>query len=92
MVERQARDLEVRASNPGPDSNFSLKFKSHTHQTINAEHTKALFNNTDLWTSVPKHFCTIKVHKILKKARDYDGITNSSIKHPNTVSTQLLIY
>ena len=25
--ERQARDLEVRGSNPGPSSNFSLEFK-----------------------------------------------------------------
>ena len=27
MVERQARDLEVRDSNPGPGSNFSLELK-----------------------------------------------------------------
>ena len=27
MVERQARDLEVRGSNPGPGSNFSLESK-----------------------------------------------------------------
>ena len=27
MVERHARDLEVRGSNPGPGSNFSLEFK-----------------------------------------------------------------
>ena len=27
VVERQARDLEVRGSNPGPGSNFSLEFK-----------------------------------------------------------------
>ena len=27
MVECQARDLEVRGSNPGPGSNFSLEFK-----------------------------------------------------------------
>ena len=27
MVERQARDLEVRGSNPGPGSNFSLELK-----------------------------------------------------------------
>ena len=27
MVERQARDLEVRGSNPVPGSNFSLEFK-----------------------------------------------------------------
>ena len=25
MVERQARDLEIRGSNPGPGSNFSLE-------------------------------------------------------------------
>ena len=28
MVERQARDLEVRDSNPGPGSNFSLESKT----------------------------------------------------------------
>ena len=28
MVERQARDLEVLSSNPGPGSNFSLEFKN----------------------------------------------------------------
>ena len=27
VAERQARDLEVRGSNPGPGSNFSLEFK-----------------------------------------------------------------
>ena len=27
MVERQARDLKVRGTNPGPGSNFSLEFK-----------------------------------------------------------------
>ena len=27
MVERQARDLEVRGSNPGPSLNISLEFK-----------------------------------------------------------------
>ena len=27
MVERQARDLEVRGSNPSPDLNISLEFK-----------------------------------------------------------------
>ena len=27
MVERQDRNLEVRGSNPGPGSNFSLEFK-----------------------------------------------------------------
>ena len=27
MVERQARDQEVRGSNPGPGSNFSLEFQ-----------------------------------------------------------------
>ena len=27
MVERQAIDLEVRGSNSGPGSNFSLEFK-----------------------------------------------------------------
>ena len=27
MVERQARDPEVRGSYPGPGTNFSLKFK-----------------------------------------------------------------
>ena len=27
MAERQAIDLEVRGSNPGPGSNFSLEFK-----------------------------------------------------------------
>ena len=30
VVERQARDLEVRGSNPGTDSNFSLEFKFHS--------------------------------------------------------------
>ena len=28
MVERQARYLEVRGSNPGPGSNFFLEFKN----------------------------------------------------------------
>ena len=27
MVEHQARDLEVRGSNPGPGPNFSIEFK-----------------------------------------------------------------
>ena len=27
MVERHAKDLEVRGSNPGPGSNFSFEFK-----------------------------------------------------------------
>ena len=27
VVERQARDLEVRGSNPGPGSNFSLELE-----------------------------------------------------------------
>ena len=27
VVERHARDLELRGSNPGPGSNFSLEFK-----------------------------------------------------------------
>ena len=25
MIENQARDLDIQGSNPGPDSNFSLK-------------------------------------------------------------------
>ena len=29
MVERQARDMEVRGSNPGPGSSFSLEFKNN---------------------------------------------------------------
>ena len=27
MVERQARDVEVQGSNPGPGSNFSIEFE-----------------------------------------------------------------
>ena len=30
MVQRQARDMEVRVSNPGPGTNFSLEFKMIT--------------------------------------------------------------
>ena len=29
MVERQARDLEVRGSNPGPGSNLCLEFEKN---------------------------------------------------------------
>ena len=35
MVERQARDLKVRGSNPGPGSNFSLEFKIVILQATN---------------------------------------------------------
>ena len=34
MVERQAGDLEVRGSNPGPDLNFPLEFEKQVHANI----------------------------------------------------------
>ena len=33
MVERQARDLEVRSSNPGSGSNFALEFENVPYST-----------------------------------------------------------
>ena len=38
MVERQARDLEVRGSNPGPGSNLSLEFKFKCTYDDNVQH------------------------------------------------------
>ena len=34
VVERQVRGLEVRGSNPGPSSNFSLEFKFKAACTV----------------------------------------------------------
>ena len=34
VVEHQARDLEVRGSNPGLGSNFSLEFKLNLHYEV----------------------------------------------------------
>ena len=47
MVERQAKDLEVRGSNLGPGLNFSLEFKHMSVTTISSQvqlvMTKGLF-------------------------------------------------
>ena len=44
MVECQARDLEVRGSNPGSDSNFSLEFNIYTVMNFIIAMRMATFN------------------------------------------------
>ena len=38
MVERQARDLDVRGPNPGPGSNFSFELKKNSLRQIAHQH------------------------------------------------------
>ena len=49
MVERQARDLELRGSNPGPGSNFSLELELNYLQSV----------NESLWTACTSTFPAI---------------------------------